>query len=152
MRKVTQLLRLLRRKLMVLIHSFRFTMIGTFFLIMLVSGILIGGLVSAVVLTIPESISGANPLILILVSLPGSILLGTFLSIIVSKLVLRPLDDMIAATEEVAKGNFNIVMPIDTIGLTRCNSDYLIYSFCCLMIAWAAERRAIGTRNGLHET
>lgn len=112
MRKVTQLLRLLRRKLMVLIHSFRFTMIGTFFLIMLVSGILIGGLVSAVVLTIPESISGISPLTLILVSLPGSILLGTFLSIIVSKLVLRPLDDMILATKEVAKGNFDVEVPI----------------------------------------
>ena len=112
MRKIGKLFRLLHRKLRAFIHSFRFTMIGTVFLIMLVSGILMGGLVSAVVLTIPESISGMNPLILILISLPGSILLGTFLSVIVSKLVLRPVDDMISATREVAKGNFNIEVPI----------------------------------------
>ena len=112
MRKLGKLLRLLSRRVRALIHSFRFTMIGTFFLIMVVSGILIGGLLFAIVLTVPESISGISPLTLILVSLPGSILLGTFLSIIVSKLVLRPLDDMILATKEVAKGNFDVEVPI----------------------------------------
>ena len=112
MRKLSRLLRLLGRRLRALIHSFRFTMIGTVFLIMLVSGILMGGLVTALVLTVPESISGFSPLVLIVVSLPGSVLLGTLLSIGVSKLVLRPLDDMILATQEVAKGNFNVEVPI----------------------------------------
>ena len=112
MRKLGRLCRMLKRRLMALVHSFRFTMIGTFFLIMLASGILIGGLVSAVVTAVPESISGINPLILILVSLPGSILLGTLLSIVVSKLVLRPLDDMILATQKVAQGNFDVEVPI----------------------------------------
>ena len=112
MRKIKSLLRLIQRRIKILIHSFRFTMIGTFFLIMLVSGILMGGLVSAIFLTIPESLSGTTPLVLIVISLPGSVLLGTILSVIVSKLVLRPLDDMILATQEVAKGNFNVEVPI----------------------------------------
>ncbi len=112
MRKIGRFMRLLTKRIKALIHSFRFTMIGTVFLIMLVSGILMGGLVSAVVLTVPESISGFSPLVLIVVSLPGSVLLGTLLSIVVSKLVLRPLDDMILATQEVAKGNFNVEVPI----------------------------------------
>lgn len=106
-------LNLLRRKIGAILHSFRFTMIGSVFLIMLVSGIFSGGTVTAIYLINPKLLSGKmTPLLLVMISIPVSILLGTFFSIIVSKQILRPVDDLISATEEIARGNFSIEVPI----------------------------------------
>ena len=112
MRRLRRVTRRAQKRLVFVLHSFRFTMIGSVFLIMLVSGIVAGGTVSAIFLAAPELLRGSTPLLLVLISLPVSILLGTVFSVIVSKQILRPVDDLIRATEEVSRGNFDIEVPI----------------------------------------
>jgi signal transduction histidine kinase len=88
-------------------------MIGSVFLIMLTSGILAGGTVTAIYLSRPEWISDDALLFpLVIITLPTSIVLGTIFSIIVSKQLLRPVDDLIQATEEVSRGNLRVEVPI----------------------------------------
>lgn len=112
MRRLRRARRNLQRRIGGVLHSFRFTMIGSVFLIMLASGIVAGGTVSAIFLAAPEKLIDTTPLLLVMISLPVSILLGTVFSVIVSKQILRPVDDLIHATEEVSRGNFNIEVPI----------------------------------------
>ena len=102
----------LKRKIGAILHSFRFTMIGSVFLIMLTSGVIAGGITSAVYHVNPDGFNRYTPIVLILIALPASVLLGTFFSIIVSKQILRPVDDLIRATERIARGDFSVPVPV----------------------------------------
>ena len=102
----------LKRRIGVILHSFRFTMIGSVFLIMLASSIIAGGVTSAVYHANPGGFTRYTPVMLVLIALPASILLGTFFSIIVSKQILRPVDDLIRATERIARGDFSVPVPV----------------------------------------
>ena len=104
--------RSLRRRIGAILHSFRFTMIGSVFLIMLASGMITSAAVSTLYLTSPDRLSETRPLFFVMISFPSSVVLGTIFTIIVSKQILRPVDDLIRATEEVSRGNFNIEVPI----------------------------------------
>jgi signal transduction histidine kinase len=113
MKKLLSFSKRVRGRIGQILHSFRFTMIGSVFLIMLTSGILAGGTVTAIYLSRPEWISDDALLFpLVIITLPTSIVLGTIFSIIVSKQLLRPVDDLIQATEEVARGNLRVEVPI----------------------------------------
>ena len=101
-----------KRRIGAILHSFRFTMIGSVFLIMLTSGIIAGGITSAVYHANPGGFSRYTPIILVLIALPASVLLGTFFSVIVSKQILRPVDDLIRATERIARGDFSTPVPV----------------------------------------
>ena len=102
----------LKRRIGAVLHSFRFTMIGSVFLIMLASAVIAGGIASAVYHANPGSFTRYTPVVLVLIALPASILLGTFFSIIVSKQILRPVDDLIRATERIARGDFSVPVPV----------------------------------------
>ena len=102
----------LKRRIGAILHSFRFTMIGSVFLIMLGSGIIAGGIASAVYHSHPDGFTRYTPVVLVLIALPSSVLLGTVFSIIVSKQILRPVDDLIRATERIARGDFSTPVPV----------------------------------------
>ena len=102
----------LKRRIGAILHSFRFTMIGSVFLIMLASAVIAGGITSAVYHANPDGFTRYTPIVLVLIALPASILLGTFFSIIVSKQILRPVDDLIRATERIARGDFSTPVPV----------------------------------------
>ena len=102
----------LKRRIGAILHSFRFTVIGSVFLIMLASSIIAGGVTSAVYQANPGEFTRYTPIMLVLIALPASILLGTFFSIIVSKQILRPVDDLIRATERIARGDFSVPVPV----------------------------------------
>ena len=102
----------LKKKIGAILHSFRFTMIGSVFLIMLTSGIIAGGITSAVYHANPDGFTRYTPIVLVLIALPASVLLGTFFSVIVSKQILRPVDDLIRATERIARGDFSTPVPV----------------------------------------
>ena len=102
----------LKRRFGAILHSFRFTMIGSVFLIMLTSGIIAGGITSAVYHANPDGFTAYTPIVLVLIALPASVLLGTFFSVIVSKQILRPVDDLIRATERIARGDFSTPVPV----------------------------------------
>ncbi len=101
-----------RRRFGEILHSFRFTMIGSVFLIMLASGMITSAAVSTLYLASPELISATRPLLFVMLTFPASLVLGTAFTVIVSKQILRPVDDLIRATEEVSRGNFDIEVPI----------------------------------------
>ena len=102
----------LKRRIGAILHSFRFTMIGSVFLIMLASSIIAGGITSAVYHANPGGFTRYTPVVLVLIALPASILLGTFFSVIVSKQILRPVDDLIRATERISRGDFSTPVPV----------------------------------------
>ncbi len=102
----------LKRRIGAILHSFRFTMIGSVFLIMLASSIIAGGVTSAVYHANPGGFTRYTPVMLVLIALPASILLGTFFSVIVSKQILRPVDDLIRATERISRGDFSTPVPV----------------------------------------
>ena len=102
----------LKRRIGAILHSFRFTMIGSVFLIMLISAIIAGGIASAIYQANPDGFSAYTPIVLVLIALPASILLGTIFSIVVSKQILRPVDDLIRATERIARGDFSTPVPV----------------------------------------
>ena len=102
----------LKRRIGAILHSFRFTMIGSVFLIMLASSIIAGGVASAVYHANPGGFTAYTPIVLVLIALPASILLGTIFSIVVSKQILRPVDDLILATERIARGDFSTPVPV----------------------------------------
>ena len=101
-----------KRRIGAILHSFRFTMIGSVFLIMLTSGIIAGGITSAVYHANPGGFTRYTPVVLVLIALPASVLLGTLFSIVVSKQILRPVDDLIRATERIARGDFSTPVPV----------------------------------------
>ena len=101
-----------KRRFKAILHSFRFTMIGSVFLIMLTSGIIAGGITSAVYHANPGGFTRYTPVVLVLIALPASVLLGTFFSVIVSKQILRPVDDLIRATERISRGDFSVPVPV----------------------------------------
>ncbi len=109
---IARLFRRARHRIGALLHSFRFTMVGSVFLIMLASGIIASATVTLVSRTSPEWLDSLSVLELTLIISPAIILLGTVFSIIVSKQILRPIDDMIRATEEISRGNFAVQVPI----------------------------------------
>ena len=102
----------LKRRIGAFLHSFRFTMIGSVFLIMLTSAVIAGGVTSAVYHANPGGFTAYTPIVLVLIALPASILLGTIFSIVVSKQILRPVDDLIRATERIARGDFSTPVPV----------------------------------------
>ena len=102
----------LKRRIGAILHSFRFTMIGSVFLIMLSSSIIAGGITSAVYHANPDGFTRYTPVVLVLIALPASLLLGTLFSIVVSKQILRPVDDLIRATERIARGDFSTPVPV----------------------------------------
>ena len=102
----------LRRRIGQILHSLRFTMIGSVFLIMLTSGVLAGSITAALYLANPGGVTTYTPVLLVLIALPVSVLLGTVFSIVVSKQILRPVDELIAATERISRGDFSVVVPI----------------------------------------
>ena len=102
----------LKRRIGAILHSFRFTMIGSVFLIMLASAVIAGGITSAVYHANPDGFTRYTPIVLVLIALPASILLGTFFSVIVSKQILRPVDDLIRATERISRGDFSVPVPV----------------------------------------
>lgn len=102
----------LKRRIGAILHSFRFTMIGSVFLIMLISGIIAGGITSAVYHANPGGFTRYTPIVLVLIALPASVLLGTLFSIVVSKQILRPVDDLIRATERISHGDFSVPVPV----------------------------------------
>ena len=102
----------LKRRIGTVLHSFRFTMIGSVFLIMLSSSIIAGGIASAVYRANPDGFTRYTPVVLVLIALPVSLLLGTLFSIVVSKQILRPVDDLIRATERIARGDFSTPVPV----------------------------------------
>ena len=103
---------LVRRRIGQVFHSFRFTMIGSVFLIMLTSGVLAGSITAGLYLANPGGFTTYTPVLLVLIALPVSVLLGTVFSIVVSKQILRPVDELVAATERVSRGDFSVVVPI----------------------------------------
>ena len=104
--------KVLKRRIGAILHSFRFTMIGSVFLIMLISSIIAGGITSAVYHANPDGFTRYTPVVLVLIALPASLLLGTLFSIVVSKQILRPVDDLIRATERIARGDFSTPVPV----------------------------------------
>ena len=102
----------LKRRIGAILHSFRFTMINSVFLIMLTSGIIAGGITSALYNANPDGFTRSTPILLVLIALPVSVLLGTVFSIVVSKQILRPVDDLIRATERIAQGDFSTPVPV----------------------------------------
>ena len=69
-----------------------------------------------------------TPAVLFFVTLLASMIIGTLISFGTSKHLLKPLNDLIAATKEVSKGNFNIKVSNERVGneLKDLITQYLI--------------------------
>jgi len=90
------------------IRSLNFTFVVLVFMIMTLSAIF--AIISLLVLYRLEIISDASatPIVLAAVVLIVSLTIGTMLTFGVGRRVLKPLNELIAATREVAKGNFSV--------------------------------------------
>ena len=96
------------------IRTLNFTLVIFVFMIMtlsaVISGIFLLVLYKLKIISDLSSISNisSTSAVLPIVSLISSIIIGTMLAFVVGRRVLKPLNELIAATREVAKGNFNI--------------------------------------------
>lgn len=87
------------------------TLVNFVLVVMTLSAMLTGGcLLSLFEMGIISDLR-ATPKVLMLVSLLVSIFIGTGLTLLIGHHFLRPLNQLIAATREVAKGNFNVRVP-----------------------------------------
>ncbi len=98
-------------------HTLRWRLTLFVFFIMVFSGVLTAGVCLAVLLVFdshPTVLALAlNPISLMIVLLCVSALVGTVLSGILGKVFLRPLKQLIKATEEVKAGNFKVQLPCE---------------------------------------
>ncbi len=89
-------------------QSLTFFLIRIVFTILLITGLICFLLFLTIDHFSSHTLKGAGPLIVITSSLISCIVLGTFLSLPVGRHLLKPMRELIAATKEVANGNFNV--------------------------------------------
>jgi signal transduction histidine kinase len=89
-------------------RSLNFYMVIWVFAIMVISGIMTGICVMILYWLNLLPISPYTPLVMPLITLFVSIVLGTFISTIVSRRILKPLNELNKATKVIAKGDFSI--------------------------------------------
>ncbi|MGG5343001.1 ATP-binding protein [Enterococcus sp. AZ192] len=95
--------------------SLNIQFVWTIFLI-LVSTSLISGLIFLLFMKIGiiKSFSG-YPMLRLGITLFSCVIIGTIISMIVSKRILKPINDLVKGTEEIAKGNFDIYVENTTV-------------------------------------
>ena len=109
------------------LFSIRFYLILYVFLLMLSSAVVVGSVMNLIYkASLPEFIKQAPPSMVILSALLASTVLGTVLSLTMSKLLMRSVRRLIDGIEAVSEGNYSVKIPV---GNERAELGQLIRSF-----------------------
>lgn len=96
-------------------RSLKLQFVWTIFLILVstsvISGVILLGLMK---IGLINSLSG-YPFLRLAITLLSCVIIGTTISLVVSKRILKPINDLVEGTKEIAKGNFEIHVENDTV-------------------------------------
>ncbi|MFD1901663.1 histidine kinase dimerization/phospho-acceptor domain-containing protein [Enterococcus termitis] len=88
--------------------SLKIQFVWTIFLILVSTGFISGAMLLLLMkLGLIDSLSG-YPIVRLVITLFSCVIIGTIISMVVSKRILKPINDLVEGTKEIAKGNFDI--------------------------------------------